>query len=221
MCYTKNASIVALITGLTSSLALIFLGNEKYANENLSIGLFFILVSFVQLMDYLIYIDPKCKTGANQIAGYVGSFLTILQPSFIFFLFMILLKPTDKNALYNKHMNFFIAVNVLYLIGFYVMYSHYILSQNVCSKQENGRFVWSWRYGPIASFTYFGYPIVLLINVILLLSINKFYINLAIILTTIAYFISKLNYQNHVAEFWCYFSNSVPLIILVIQRIIG
>ncbi len=78
-----------------------------------------------------------------------------------------------------------------------------------------------WQKGPIYSFLYFGYPIILLINIIAIVSESLFYVNLAIILTFIMYLISKINYANHVGEFWCYFSNSVPLLVLITQKILG
>jgi hypothetical protein len=221
MCYTKQASIGALLTGFLSSVALLVLGDEKYKQQNIAIGIFFIYVSLVQLVDYMIYVDPKCKTGENKLAGYFGPLLTGFQPTIIFLIFTSLLNQQKKNTLYNKYPTFFNAINVLYALILYVFYSQFILQEDVCSRNENGRPKWSWQKGPIYSFLYFGYPIILLINIIAIVSESLFYVNLAIILTFIMYLISKINYANHVGEFWCYFSNSVPLLVLITQKILG
>jgi hypothetical protein len=221
MCYTKQASIGALLTGFLSSVALIVLGDEKYRQQNIAIGIFFIYVSLVQMIDYMIYVDPKCKTGENKLAGYFGPFLTGYQPTIIFFLFTALLNQPNKNTLYNKYPTFFNAINVLYALFLYAFYSNYVLQGNVCSQYVDGRPKWAWEKGPIYSFLYFGYPLILFVNVIAMVSESLFYINLTLILTFIMYLISKFNYSHHVSEFWCYFSNSVPLLVLIIQKILG
>lgn len=218
MCYTKNASVGGLITGLASSIALITLGDEKYKSQNLAIGLFFILVSFVQLVDYMIYIDPNCKTGSNQLASYIGPLLTAFQPTILFFLYLLLL---NKSKIYNQHTNFFIAINVLYTLALYVMYSQFVLNEDLCSHMVKGRPKWAWSKGPFYNFTFFAYPLMLIINIIAVWNISNFYVNLAIVIVLILYLMTKINYPFHVPEFWCYFSNSVPLLILVIQKILG
>jgi hypothetical protein len=53
-------------------------------------------------------------------------------------------------------------------------------------------------------------------NIIFLVK-NKISITTAI-LVGIMYAISNINYKYHVGEFWCYFVNMIPLLILMYQK---
>jgi hypothetical protein len=61
MCYNPSVSIKAFIVGLIGVIGLIFLTSNRYKIENKRLILFFTFVAFVQLADYLIWIDKDCK----------------------------------------------------------------------------------------------------------------------------------------------------------------
>jgi hypothetical protein len=220
MCYTKRASIIAFLTGILSSLALIQFGNEKYKTENVALGLFFIYVSFAQLIDYMLYIDPSCKIGSNQLAGWIGPILLALQPFILFVLYLFVVYKTEPSSIYNKYKNVYTGLNLLYLVLILFLYVQYIQSGDTCSKVQNGRVKWTW---PEQNFGYYSsilYTLLLILNLTLFLQCSK-YFYIAFGLVFLFYFISKFQFVHHVGEFWCFFSNSVPLIILILQKTIA
>ena len=221
MCYTKEASIGAFLTGLLSSIALILLGNQSLQKENLVIGLFFIYVSFMQLIDYMIYIDPGCKLGSNKLAGYFGPFIYSLQPVLLFILFVFVFG--DQSEFYQKYKNIFITINVVYFYIILITYSYYLSQNETCSNVEQGRQKWVWEKNGFGTFNIF-YAIVLIVNFFLFFKagsqINLIYFAVGVGLIFAFYLISKFNYINHVSEFWCFFANSVPLILLIGQKLL-
>ena len=87
MCYTKELSMSSFIFGIITSILLIKYGDEKYKSENKAIGIFFIYISFAQLIEYLIWSDLECKTGSNKFASQVGPLLINLQPVVFYSIF--------------------------------------------------------------------------------------------------------------------------------------
>jgi hypothetical protein len=209
MCYTKQASISAFAVGVISSLLLIFFGDPLYRNQNIAIGLSFIFTSFMQLVDYMIYIDPNCKNGWNEVAGKIGPILNVLQPLVIYIFILLFVENSSIKLLASSW-------NILYVIYVLNVYSQYFQKGNFCSFQLKGRPRWTW-------YNFFGtrweifYLLILYLN---LLTLWKFkYFKVYTILITLFFLISYFNYKNHIGEFWCWFVNSVPLIILILQKL--
>ena len=206
MCYTKEASIKAFLVGIFSSLLLITFGKEKHKKINLAIGLFFIFVSFMQLLDYLIWIDLDCKKGTNKLAGYLGYLFNYFQPIVMLLLIIYIGNINDNIPKYIKN------CNIIYVIIILVIYIKFIFSNKICSKNKNGRVSWSW------------YINILPILYLIILGINYSYIAknkmivISFIISLVFFLISKFNYKNHIGEFWCYFVNSAPVILLAIQK---
>ena len=59
MCFNYKASLFAFSIGIIFSILLIYCGNPKYSLENKISGIFFIFISFIQFMDFLLWIDIK------------------------------------------------------------------------------------------------------------------------------------------------------------------
>jgi hypothetical protein len=207
MCYTKKASIIGFSTGVISSLLLIAFGNKEYYKENILVGILFIFVSLMQYIDYLIWSDIECKNGNNALAGKLGYILNATQPIFI----LLLLFIRDY-----KYKNLIILLNSLYILYILYNYSKYI-KKSTCSKIILGRPKWSW--GEIFEKNNINllYGIILAINILFLVR-NKLEI-MAIILVIGMYIISKINYKYHVGEFWCYFVNATPILLLFYQKL--
>jgi hypothetical protein len=206
MCYNKNASLKAFITGIVSSLLLIRFGDVKYKNTNLGIGILFFIISFMQLFDYMIWTDLDCTQGYNKLAGILGPLFNALQPTILYI--YILYSNKNNKTLVN-------IVNIIYIGYIIYIYNNY-LKQDICSRNENGRVKWSWYN----SFGFqFGiiYLIILIFNAIYIVK-NKYSI-ITSILVILFLGISIINYKYHVGEFWCYFVNSIPLIILGLQKL--
>lgn len=210
MCYTKQASLTAFFTGLISSLLLIYFGSQEYKQQNLVIGILFLFVSFMQLFDYMMYIDPGCKSGWNKLAGYLGPLFNAFQP---LILFMFLWMVSDNSSIKYTAL----AVNMIYLVYVIVIYLNYLKKGQICSYQENGRLSWSWYNNGFGGTWNKFYLIVLVFNLIFLLKYK--YIMIASVLGLIFFLISVWNYQYHIGEWWCWMVNSIPFIILLLQKI--
>ena len=78
MCYSEKSSIHNFFIFIISSLCLLYFGNEKYKKENIIVGFFFIFVSFMQLFDYMFWIDLDNKKGLNHIATLIAPFYLII-----------------------------------------------------------------------------------------------------------------------------------------------
>jgi hypothetical protein len=218
MCYTKEASIGAFLTGIISSIALITLGNERYKKENLLFGLLFIWVSFMQLIDYLIYIDPKCKVGSNRLAGLAGPLIVAFQPTIVFILYLIIIQP-GQDSFYSKYKNLFIGLNAIYVLIVLGFYTDYVKNSSQCSIETKGRPSWSWSLTKFNFvFEYWLYIGMLMINVLLLIQSAPITI-IGIIFLFLLFFVARYSYKYHLGEFWCFFANSVPLFILIVEKL--
>ena len=213
MCYTKEISLNTFIIGISSSLILILFGNKNYQKQNLGIGILFFIVSFMQLFDYMIWDDLECKKNYNKLAGKLGPLFNAIQP-LILYIFILFIKQTKEP--YRLDNIILTIINFLYLA--YVLYIYKVhIDKNICSKVEKGRIRWSWYNSWENLYFPTIYLIVLSINVMYIIK-NK-YILIATLLSALFLIISKINYKYHIGEFWCYFVNSIPLIILVLQKL--
>lgn len=221
MCYTKQASITAFTVGSLSSLALIFFGDPKYQEQNIMIGVLFLFVSFMQLFDYMMYVDPECKIGWNKIAGYLGPLFNSVQP-LILFIFILYLRPKQTIGYQSV-----VFINLVYLFLVLILYWQYLKTQDesiglnhnqICSYEINGRLSWSWYNYNFKTLWNIFYFVALFGNIIFLYQYNLKYIMIAAVIGIVFLVISYLNYRHHIGEFWCWFVNITPLIILLIQK---
>ena len=61
MCFNAPVSMLTFIMGTVFSVLLILKGNKKFKVDNLVFGLFLIVISMNQLMEYLFWIDLDNK----------------------------------------------------------------------------------------------------------------------------------------------------------------
>ena len=228
MCYTKEASITAFTVGVISSILLIFFGNQEFKKENVFVGIVFIYVAFMQLVDYMIYIDPTCSKGWNKLSGYIGPLLNASQPTLMFLFFMFF--SNDPSNKFHKYRSLAIVLNFLYIGYIITIYSMYIKNGDICSYNKEGRPSWVWYENGFGRLFYLFYLLMFIINIVLIIgslgndntnepnSSRTSYIVIALILIFLYFILSKINYKYQVGEFWCYFVNSVPLFILVFQK---
>jgi hypothetical protein len=209
MCFSKNLSFMSFSFGIFSSIMLILFGNSKSYNVNLSIGLFFIYVTLMQLVDYLIWSDIKCENGLNKIGALIGPLLNHFQPVILLILANIYIK--SNNIISNKILY---SINIIYIIYiFYIYFGIYMKNKMCIGLNHMNHINWTWKY----SFNYYFYYIVLFINIINYLN-NK---NILIVITISMIFniISYYKFNYNIGEFWCLLVTSVPLILLFIQKI--
>ena len=72
MCYSRDLSLSSLLFGIFSSFTLIYLGNKESSSTNKAIGYYFLFVSFMQLVEYFIWIDIDCDNGFNKAGALLG-----------------------------------------------------------------------------------------------------------------------------------------------------
>jgi hypothetical protein len=77
MCFNYKVSLFTFSLGIVFSLLLIHYGNKKYILENTVSGTFLIFISFIQLMDFLFWIDLKNHLGINKITTILGPILNV------------------------------------------------------------------------------------------------------------------------------------------------
>ena len=209
MCFSKSLSLTFFIFGIFSSIMLMLYGNPNNYNTNLAIGYYFIYVSFMQLIEYFIWSDLQCKNGLNKLGCIIGPLLNHFQPVIIFMLSKIYLQ---SNNIIND--NILYIINIIYII--YVLYIYFAIymKQKLCTKLNKYKHIdWIWKY----SFNYYIYWIILIINIYNYL--DNEYIAITLFISTIFFIISYNNYHINIGEFWCLMVTSVPLIILLIQKI--
>jgi hypothetical protein len=208
MCYNKEISIKAFMFGIISSVLLIKFGNKAYENTNYAIGLFFIYISFAQLMEYFFWADIECKTGENKIATRFGPLLINLQPVVLSF---ILMNYCKSNNFIPK--NIMVVLNALYVIYVLYKYNQFISNpENECTGvNETGHLSWKWTY----DFNYFYYNLLMFLNFVNYA--NDKYIVAMFIIVYLLFSLSYLKFNQNIGELWCLLSTSVPAIILVIQ----
>lgn len=210
MCYTKELSITSFLFGIITSILLMKYGDEKYKAENKAIGIFFIYISFAQLIEYLIWSDLECKTGLNKFASQVGPLLINLQPVVFYSIFSYYVPSSN---IIPK--NLMILLNVIYAIYVFSKYSSYIsIPENSCTTTNcKNHLNWKWKY----NFRYTYYQSLMLLNFINYFKNTQIF-NTFVILYILLLF-SSLKFNENIPELWCLLSTGVPIIILGLQKL--
>lgn len=239
MCISAKASINSFIFNLISVGLLINYGNNNLKTYNLIVGIFAIFTSLMQLIDLGIWLDLDCKKGLNNFVSKIGPVLNHLQPTMIFVIAFIILKytPDGKKLKQNlKDTNFenfiitdekFNVNNILNLLYFclvlYTLVIHYIKEINsnnpFCTKIFENHIKWNWADIYKGSSVYaLLYAFIGAMN---FYTINPFssYLKLVLILYFFQYLISRMISKIHLSEIWCIISNSLPLTLLILQKI--
>ena len=157
MCYSKESSLAFFIIGIITSFSLIQLGDNDFKNYNYTLGIFFIFISLVQLMEYFMWSDVNCNNNLNKIATSIGPLLIYLQPILIFILSNVFITNITNNS------SLIIILNILYLT--YVLYHYYnFMGENdLCTKvNEKGNLNWEWK----ENFQYMFYFFMIILNII-------------------------------------------------------
>ena len=212
MCYTKELSITSFLFGIITSLLLINYGDEKYKYENKAIGMFFIYISFAQLIEYFIWSDLQCKDGSNKFASQIGPLLINLQPVVFYAIVSSYVPSADiipKNVM--------ILLNVIYTIYVIANYSSYIAKPvNSCTfTNSQNHLDWKWKY----DFNYIYYQLLLLLNFINYFNNTQIFNTFVVVY--ILFFISYFKFNENIPELWCLLSTGVPIIILIMQKLLN
>jgi hypothetical protein len=212
MCYSKNLSLMSFLFGIITSILLVKYGNLESKNTNLAISSFFIFVSLMQFIEYLLWSDIKCENGLNKFGSIIGPILNQLQPVMIIVFSLFYLKST--NIIPN---NFLIFTNLTYLIYVIYKYINFINNSNNLCTQVNSEGHLSWKW--ISSFNYNYYHLLVFINLINYYN-NKNLIGSKII-SYIMFLISYYKFNKNIGEFWCLMVTGIPLFNLGLQKILN
>lgn len=212
MCFNYKVSLFTFSIGVIFSILLIKYGNKKYFLENKITGIFFILISSIQFMDFLFWIDIKNKLGINHITTILGPILNVLQPVIFYIIKYFYYRP---NILTFKNNNLPVFIlNFLYFIYFIGMYINFLSHGNLTTTTSHGHLKWPWI--EYANPNYY----------LLVLSVNIFYLfdfKYALILFSILYiflFLSVKYFSYNYGELWCFFGSFMPLIMFFISFIL-
>ena len=188
-------------------------GNKNLTNSNKVISYYFIFVSFMQLIDYFIWSDIECKKGINEVISIIGPFFNYLQPV----LYIILLNKYVKSNNFFPN-NIIKFINIIYLIYFSERYITYINKHknNLCSKLDKDNHI-SWKWSNYNIFNYYIYLMLVFVNI--LNYTNNEQVKQTVIISFLLLFVSYKKYNNVMGELWCLMVTSVPLLILIMQKL--
>ena len=203
MCYSKELSMNSFLFGMTTSLLLIIFGKKENLHTNLAIGLFFMFVSLMQLVEYLIWSDINCVNGMNKVGTKLGPILNHLQP--IVFLILLNLFVKSKNIIPTS---IIVVLNVVYCV--YVFHKYSDFKKECTSVNTLGHLYWDWKQ----NFNYISYFFIMILNTI---NYTSPLINTTSIYSYLLLIFSAFKFNQNIGEFWCLFVNSSPLIALFYQ----
>ena len=241
MCVSASASLKSFFTNLVSAGLLVYYGNPKLFVFNLIVAIFSIFTSLMQLIDYLMWIDLDCSKGTNKFASVIGPFINLIQPVVIFLITICVFKYSSAGkSFYNKVFDkvksdylaesFSISSNKITLpkmgsliyvvvIGL-ILFNYYSKMLNdpkyLCSSVTNGTLVWKWLTSnyPTAIF----YIPVAGLNIVGINPKHPYtYVVLSVYIVTLL--VSAIIDKNRAGELWCFTSNCIPLLLLIIQKI--
>ena len=207
MCFSSDSSLFTFITGIISSILLFYYGNKKYNKENLSFGLFFIYVSFMQLFDYLFWNDLDNKKKINEKVTLIAPIFNYSQPSFLFIAKSFVFK--------NFNLSLFSIINFIYLICISMNYYNFIINEKeLITNVKKNHLSWRWK-------KYLNIVFYLLLSTLNFFYLTQFkYSFIIYIFGLIALLLSYFYFNYHFGEIWCFFVVVIPLIMIPISYLI-
>ena len=210
MCFNAKTSLFTFLTGIISSILLIYYGNKKYKTENTVFGLFFIFISFMQFFDLMFWTDLKNKKNINKIATSIAPLFNLGQPLFLYFLKILFY----KHDYYSNTNIGFSLINIIYFGYIIFNYSKFISENNLITCLDKSHLKWEW----LKYFNPFLYLILLLLNFFYLSNFK--YSLMSFIISAISLILSYKYFNYHIGEIWCFFGVFIPIFILLCSYLI-
>ncbi len=215
MCYDAKSSIRSYIIGNISSLILLFFTDN---NELKAIGLVFLFIIHIQLLEYFIWNDQACK-GLNLFSTYLInillSFHVLIIPLSVY-LFNITSYFSDST------LNAIILFQIVYFLIMIFIKTFFMIYKCTRPNKNNDGLEWDYRLNTnnkILSFIY-----ILVHSFIYLLLAATFYLfhyNIFGLITSIGLFITffynRIKHNKIFGSFesnWCFVSAYIPLILV-------
>ncbi len=209
MCFSDQASMFSFFIGVFSSLFLIIFGVKQLERENIVYGLLMLYVSFMQLFDYMIWIDQKGTLGLNRIASIVAPIFNYSQP-----LFLYLLKNIFFPAKWVTIDNGVFLLNSIYFVLFINGLSQYYQKEKMIILEEHSHLVWKWLKHMPTSFY------LTLFSINCLFKGNFYYNVIFLILGSIFSSLSHSFYKYSPKEIWCVTVLIIPLLLFLYGKVI-
>jgi len=205
MCISPEASITTFILSVCSSLVLIHYGKTYYEKENLVIGLFFIYIAIVQLLEFFLWIDLQNKIGLNQLVTLILPIYIYIQPLVLYYIKKFIYGGGD--LLHNLFM--------LSYFGFvFSCYINYLYNEKnyITTSQPKIGLLWEWSkyFYPVPYIILFAYSIIIHFS---------FYISFLFIMSGILFIIIS-HYKNNVKNapsLFCYLGAFTPLFFILFE----
>jgi hypothetical protein len=204
MCFSKEASIIAFVTGIVGSALCISLGTifDKI------IGYFVLFVSSMQGIEYLLWRHPYCDEYNKQIST-IGMILNHLQP--IVFGMIILFFTTRPTAWIWFVLFIYLCVIVPYSIQW--------LTSNKCTVKREHHLFWKWNRMEGSAFIYVVFLLAMCLLGLLGFPTRIQGVYFAII-ACITYISSSVFYTHQfVGPIWCYYTTFLPVIYYICRRL--
>lgn len=205
MCFSERASIVSFFFGIIGSLLLISLGGVN----NKIIGYYFVYISFMQIIDFLLWRHQVCDD-YNRMISLLGMFLNNSQP-IVLGMIILLFNP--------KHQNIILSFMLLYLC-FVIPYSlPFVTNKKLqCTlKGKENHLLWNWNLLKYSLIMYFIYLVT--VSGLFTYGLTNFKIGLFIAFIAVITYVSSLFIytQKYVGTIWCYYAVFLPILSYLIQ----
>jgi hypothetical protein len=206
MCYNPETSLVTYLIGSGSS---IYLLSTKKNALKIS-GLFFLLVSQMQLVEFLLWINNSCNQFNTAISN-LGSIINHLEPIVLYLCVRYYNK--DLSPQKKKILNILISFYVLGLTG----YSTYVYPLSCSTITEEKHLLWNWNYKKYHVLFYTLFIVVLTLTAYLGIPKPYNYIGTALLLGTYLYSYYLYRDKKVLGSMWCWFSALIPLLLIAID----
>lgn len=243
MCISATASLNAFLFNLASAISLAQFGNDNLKPLNLIVAMFSVFTSLMQLVDFGIWVDLGCKKGYNKLASTIGPIINYLQPIMPFLIAFLVLNYTNVGIKYRKNklvplekssklfdmfsvssnkLNLVKIINIVAFVLIILALTSYFVKHksNLCCKLKDGYVSWNWlqHNGLEISLLAVIYMTITFMNLILIDPLSK-YMKIVVALYILLLIVSLIISRKYKGELWCLVSNSLPLILLVIQKL--
>ena len=166
--------------------------------RNIATGLFLIYIGFIQLFEYLIWIDINNKKKYNKLGTIFGSIFNHSQPTALFVI---------NTLVSNKHNLLLLMLNSIYYFYFLISLNKFFMNELMITKVVNNHLLWKW----LDYFDFRFYAPMFTINIFTLYTFK--YALLSFLIGFVILIISANFFKKHIGELWCFFGAYIPIII--------
>ncbi len=205
MCFSERASIVSFFFGIIGSLLLISLGGVN----NKIIGYYFVYISFMQIIDFLLWRHQVCDD-YNRMISMLGMLLNNSQP-IVLGMIILLFNP--------KHQNIILSFMLLYLCVVIPYSLPFVTDKKLqCTlKGKENHLIWNWNLLKYSLIMYFIYLVT--VCGLFTYGLTNFKIGLFISFIAVITYVSSLFIytQKYIGTIWCYYAVFLPILSYLIQ----